>query len=386
MRTWLLLLPVLAVGACSSLPHDGPSVGAVEHGARATSSANYAFVDLDYRTAVAVSASPPPPLRGLAAAGSDAPNDRIGEGDVLAVSVYEPGGSVIFASSSSLAGGDTGRISGGTTEDLPHLTVASDGAVMIPYAGRVRVAGLTVVEAAREIQRDLRGKLVDPQVDVNLIGNAANTVTIVGEVRNAGRIPLAPNNERLLDVIAAAGGPTRAAADVTVSIVRGDTTVSTSLAALLRDETQDVRLAPHDQVRLFYTPRKFSTFGALGRVSEQPIEDERLNLAEAISRSGGLDTNSANASGVLLFRFERPEVARSLGVNQAPTPKGVPIVYRLNLLTPDGYFVADNFEVQTGDLIYVPRSDETELKKFLELVSLVSSITYNISAAPVTIH
>jgi polysaccharide export outer membrane protein len=124
-------------------------------------------------------------------------------------------------------------------------------------------------------------------------------------------------------------------------------------------------------------------FGAFGRVSDQQIEDDGLTLAEAISRSGGLDTNSANAASVLLFRFERPEVARSLGLTATATPKGVPVVYRLNMLKPESLFVANEFAVRADDLIYVPRSDVTELRKFLELVSLVSSITYNLTVTPV---
>jgi len=136
-------------------------------------------------------------------------------------------------------------------------------------------------------------------------------------------------------------------------------------------------------VRLLYTPRKYSTFGAFGRVSEQQIEDEGLSLAAAISKNGGLDTNSANATSVLLFRFERPEVATALGVNMPSSPKGVPIVYRLNLLEPNSFFVANNFAVRANDLIYVPRSDVTELQKFLALVSVVSQVTYNLTVTPV---
>ena len=129
-------------------------------------------------------------------------------------------------------------------------------------------------------------------------------------------------------------------------------------------------------MRLIYAPRKYSTFGAFGRVSDQPIEDESITLAEAISHNGGLDTLSANATSVLLFRFERPEVAAALGVRLPPTSKGVPIIYRLNLLKPAGFFVANNFEVRPNDLIYVPRSDTTELKKFLELALIISQTSY----------
>jgi polysaccharide export outer membrane protein len=377
MRIWLLFLPALVLGACSSLPHDGPSGRAFRAEAPKSAQRGYALIDLDYRVAEQVAAGPAPSLSSLAAAGSDARNDQLGEGDVIDVSVFEPGGTLVFSTS------DEAKAANGTTENLPHLTVARDGSVTIPFAGEVHVAGLTTAEAASGIQRALHGRAVNPQVQVALVGNFTNSVTVIGEVRNVGRVPLTPYNERILDILAAAGGPTKPPGDITVTIVRGATLASTPLPALLKEPEQNIRLAPHDQVRLLYAPRKYSMFGAFGRVSELQIEDEGLTLAEAISRSGGLDTVTANAASVLLFRFERPEIAHSLGLSAAPTPKGVPVVYRLNMLQPVSLFVANEFAVRADDLIYVPRSDVTELRKFLELVSLVSQVTYNLTVTPV---
>lgn len=377
MRIWLLLLPALALGACSSLPHDGPSGRAFGKQTQKPDQRGYALVDLDYAAAEKLAADPSPALASLAAATSILPNDRIGEGDVIDVSIFEAGGAITWTSSGEPSA------SNGASEVLPHLTVARDGCVGIPFAGQVRVAGLTTSGAAAAIQDALHRRAVDPQVQVTLAGNFANSVTIMGEVRNVGRVPLSPNSEKLLDVLAAAGGPTRPPGDISVTIVRGDTAVSAPLVALLHETDQNIRLAPHDQIRLLYAPRKYSVFGAFGRVSEQQIEDEGLTLAEAISRSGGLDTMTANAASVLVFRFERPETARLLGVSAPITPKGVPIVYRLNMMQPVSFFIANNFAIQPNDLIYVPRSDTTELKKFLDVVSMISSITYNLTVTPV---
>jgi polysaccharide export outer membrane protein len=53
------------------------------------------------------------------------------------------------------------------------------------------------------------------------------------------------------------------------------------------------------------------------------------------------------------------------------------------MLQPVGFFIANEFAIQPNDLIYVPRSDSAELRKFLELVSLVSQVTYNLTVTPV---
>ena len=146
----------------------------------------------------------------------------------------------------------------------------------------------------------------------------------------------------------------------------------------MADPAQNIRLAPQDQIRIISQPRKYSIFGAFLRDSQTLIEDDSLTLAGAISRAGGLDTNSANAAQVLVFRFERPEIAQALGLTTPAAAKGVPIIYRLNFRNPDGVFVADNFEVRSGDLLYVPRSNLTELQKFFTLINSVTQIGYNV--------
>ncbi|MDB5439793.1 MAG: polysaccharide export protein, partial [Caulobacteraceae bacterium] len=109
------------------------------------------------------------------------------------------------------------------------------------------------------------------------------------------------------------------------------------------------------------------------------IDDEKLSLAGAISRMGGLDANTANAASVMVFRFERPEVAGALGLTQPANPRGVPVIYQVNLRDPAGYFIADQFQVQDGDLIYVPRADTVEARRFFELATSISQVAYDLS-------
>jgi polysaccharide biosynthesis/export protein len=170
---------------------------------------------------------------------------------------------------------------------------------------------------------------------------------------------------------------------VLVTLVRGAESRSSSLAALMADPSQNVQLAPGDQIRLIYQPRKFSTFGALAKSAQVPIEDDHLTLANAISRMGGLDPNTANARSILVFRMERPAVARAIGLETAEQAPFAPVIYRFNMREPSGFFVANNFEVRSDDLIYVPRSDAAELRKFFELVSSVSRVAYDVRVTSV---
>lgn len=377
MRSLLALLIIAILGGCSTLPRDGPSGRAIERGAGggeagATGVADYAIVELDYAAAERIKAAPGPEHGSLAEADSTLPVDVIGEGDQLNIAIFEPSGSLF-------GGGvnNNGLRSG--NQALPLATVDRGGSVTVPFAGAVRVSGLTTTEAAAAIRRALQGRVGNPQVSVTRAVNVFHSVTVLGEVKQPGRAPLSTNAERILDVIAAAGGASRSSQDVEVQVRRGDQTFIAPLTAVTSDFAQNVRLQTGDQINLVYVPRRFSSFGALGAVTQQDMPAGELTLADALSRSGGLNDGAANARSVLIFRFERPAIADALGVTQPATARGVPVVYRLNLEEGTGFFIATSFEVMPGDIIYAPRALSAEVGKFFGLVQSVTRVVYDLS-------
>jgi len=374
-RSLLALLIVALLGGCSTLPRDGPSGRAVERGAAVDADgADYAMVNLDYAAAERIRAVPGRSAGSLVNAASTSPMTSTGEGDRLNIAIFEPSGSLF-----GRGNGDEGVQSG--NQSLPLATVDRNGAVSVPFAGAVRVAGLTTTEAAAAIRRALQGRVGNPQVTLAVEENLSNTVTVLGEVKQPGRAPLSVNGDTILDAIAAVGGAARPVEDIQVQVRRGTETFSAPLSAVSTEFAENVRLQRGDQVNLVYTPRRFNTFGALGSVSQTDMPAGVTTLAGALSSAGGLNDNFANARSVLVFRFERPEVAEALGVTQPATLKGVPVVYRLNLEEASGFFTANAFVVQPEDIIYAPRALSAEVRKFFELVQQVSRVVSDISVA-----
>ena len=371
-RTAASLMIVALLAGCSTLPRDGPSgMGVVQAASNPERQGDYALVNLDFALSERLKAAPQRYFSTLALASSDAPTDIIGVGDTLAVSIFEPSG--------GLFGGGSSRSTESGNQTLPPLVVDRNGAVPVPFAGSVSVQGLTPGQASAAVRRALIGKVANPQVIVTLAGNASNAVTVLGEVRNPGRQPLAANSDRILDVIAAAGGSSRSVYDVTVRIQRGGQTYTAPMSIVTTEFNENVRLQRGDQVNLVYQPRRFSSFGAFNAVARTDLPPGPLTLAEALSGVGGLDSNLADAKSVLVFRFERPEVAQALGIQQAATPRGVPVVYRLNLNEGSGFFIASNFQIEPDDIIYAPRSGAAEMRKFFEVVQSMTRIVYDLS-------
>lgn len=353
----LIAAALLALAGCAALPAEGPSARAA-----ARVSAAYALVDLDAGAAERLRVAPAAATDSLAGAAAAAPVDVIGVGDTLAIAVFAPG--------EALFGEDSA---------LPPAVVDRSGAIAVPYAGSVRVAGLTAPQAADAVRGALRGRVANPQVVVAVAAAPSSAVSVLGEVRTPGRIPLTVNADRVLDVIAAAGGPSRAPEEVEVVIRRGEQSWRAALPAVTRSHGENVRLAPGDQVSLDFRPRRYSTFGAVGQAAETDIGAGELTLAGALARAGGLDATRADARSVLVFRFERPEIAALLGVDQPPTPRGVPVIYRLDLSDPAGLFVANRFRIEPEDVIFAPRSGAAEARQFFDFVQSLTRVVYDVS-------
>ena len=218
---------VAALGGCSTLPRDGPTGRNVEQGAGSAASAgSYAIFDLDYAASERIMALPPRFLGTLAAGSSQGASGVIGIGDSLAISIFEPGGTLFGGGGSSNNGPRS------STQSLPPITVDANGSVTIPFAGAVAVSGLTPTQAGTAIRRALAGKAANPQVVVSIADNAFNTVTVLGEVREPGRAPLSVNADRILDVIASSGGVARPPEDVIVAIQRDGQTFKAPLTAV----------------------------------------------------------------------------------------------------------------------------------------------------------
>src|SRR6516225_11864094 len=117
---------------------------------------------------------------------------------------------------------------------IPDQQVAPNGTISVPYAGQVPAAGRTPAEVQQTIEALLTSKALGPQALVIVKNSDANAVTVAGEVVPSGRVQLSPGGDRLLQVIAAAGGtttPTPAGGAAGVATAGGTTTPTPAAGA-----------------------------------------------------------------------------------------------------------------------------------------------------------
>lgn len=223
-----------------------------------------------------------------------------------------------------------------------HL-VNSEGKIFFPYIGEVDVGGKTLVEIREDVSRRLARYIQNPQLDVRIASFRSKKVNISGEVKTPGVAPVTDMPMTLVEALTLAGGRTPEAALQRVQVVRDGVTRTFDVQALLEhgDMSQNVLLQDGDVV---YVPENsWYAVHMLGEVREPgaiPMSRGRLNLAEAITRSGGFQQATADLERVFVFRgtYDNPNV------------------YWLDAKSPDAMLLATQFQMQPQDVVFVASS------------------------------
>jgi polysaccharide export outer membrane protein len=123
------------------------------------------------------------------------------------------------------------------------VRVGGDGSVSLPLLGAVRLGGLTLPQAAARLT-ELYGRdyLVNPRLNVSLIGYAKQRFTVLGQVNRPGSYEMpegAVGGVDILEAVAMAGGYTRIAAPERISVRRksanGDQVIRVNAKKLARE-------------------------------------------------------------------------------------------------------------------------------------------------------
>lgn len=357
MRLAVLTL-TLTLTACATLPSNGPTARAVMSQANgAHGSVKFRIVDLDLTTVNQLNGVSPRSTdmpRSIATLSQDRRADLIGPGDVLSIAIFELG--------VSLFGG--GRDGGGFdpsahAQSFPDVVVDPRGSIQLPYLGSIAVGDLTLAQAQTKIVAALRGKSQAAQALVSIKQNVSNTVFVSGAVNRPGRLPLSLARERLLDAIATAGGSANTSEDTVVRFVRGSSVVEQRLATIRANMPDDVVLNPGDRIELIRSPRTYTVFGAVSKVSQVAFETGQVSLAEALARSGGPNDATADPSAIFLFRY----------TVQPQTGDEEPVIYRLNLLKPESYFLSQRVAMQDKDVIYIANAAANQPAKLVNVIN-----------------
>ena len=379
-------LAALALAGCSAFGSGGPRTDRINAaGQSELGGSRVRVVEVDEAVARRQMAS----SHGLMlseALGDAAPvGTVVGYGDVLEVAIWEAPPAALFgaspaglASAASAANASASAVTG-RGSSLPEQMVDENGRISVPFAGQVPAAGRKVSQIASDIAARLKGLANQPQVIVRVVRNANANVTVVGEVTTSTRLALTPRGERVLDALAVAGGVRQPVNKMTLQVTRGRKTAALPLETIIKDPSQNIRLAADDVVTALYQPYSFTALGAVGANAEINFEGTGLTLSQALGRMGGLRDERANPKGVFIFRMEDAATLGEAAAGATGRDGKVPVIYRVDFANPTSFFVAQSFPIRNRDVIYVSNAPMVDFQKFVVMVSQLAITGLSIS-------
>ncbi|MEQ1941747.1 polysaccharide biosynthesis/export family protein [Mesorhizobium sp. VNQ89] len=367
----ILTLCVFIISGCTALPSGGPEVTASSYAAvNPQAGAPHAVVNVTPEIIHVVEKSQPEAgLGGFR--GPGASSIRIGVGDVVGVTIFEasPGGLFIPLESTNSAGNFV---------NLPDQKVDSAGNISVPYAGSVHAAGQEPAAVQRVIEQRLASRAIEPQAVVAVKSQTSSEISVLGDVNSPSKFQINSNGERVLDVIARAGGPKQPGYETYVTLQRGKRKATVYFQRLVREPSNNIHVLPGDTIYVYREAHSFTAFGASNENGRYEFSDETINLADALGKAGGLHDNRANPGAVLIYRIEDRKTARKLGV---PVDKfegdEIPVIYQFNLRDPGGFFLASSFPVRNKDVLYIGNA---AIVKYLKFIEVVGATTVAVSA------
>ena len=239
--------------------------------------------------------------------------------------------------------------------------VTTEGKLFYPYAGELQAAGLTAQELRTEITKRLSDKILnDPQVDVRVTGYNSLKIFISGEVRKPGYISFDEKPMTLPIALAEAGGFTDDADLSLVQIRRDGKVYNLDYTGIFASDlpVDKILLKPNDKL---YVSSKSETqkddrIFVLGEVHKSGIVnmlDGKLSLIDALAASGGLEAINASARSVYVIR----------NTNQERID-----VFHLDAKNAMALAMADRFDLNAHDIVYVDASDLATWNRIVNLI------------------
>jgi len=192
-----------------------------------------------------------------------------------------------------IGAGDSIRIVVFQNPDLTVETrVTENGSISYPLIGSVTIGGMTIPAAEQAIARALQaGNFIQqPQVNITLVQNRGNQVSVLGSVARAGRFPLETFNTRVSEMIAIAGGIAAGGADVVILTgTRNGEPLRREIdvAGMFLDNKldQDIVVAGGDIIYVHRQPM-FYIYGEVARAGSYRVE-RGMTVRQALAQAGG---------------------------------------------------------------------------------------------------
>ncbi|MFW2177863.1 MULTISPECIES: polysaccharide biosynthesis/export family protein [unclassified Moraxella] len=239
--------------------------------------------------------------------------------------------------------------------------VDQTGYLQFPMIGRVKATGLTATQLSQALASRLSRYLKQPDPQVRVLSYRGNKFFIDGQVKTPGEFSIADQPVSIYSAIGMAGGATTTADTENITLNRGGRTYHFGLKSMSRlgYSPNNMMIQDGDAIHINNMDQnKVIVVGEFTKPSPVQIPEDGISLAGVIGEVSGLDKAGANARMVYVLRENPAQYSAS--------------IYHVNLTNLTNMSLANRFEMQAGDVVYV---DPTGLARWNRVISLLLPAT-----------
>jgi polysaccharide export outer membrane protein len=258
----------------------------------------------------------------------------------------------------------------GVASSAAGFKVDANGNIFYPYVGTVSVAGKTIADIRDQIAQRAKPLLRNPQITVDVAQFNSQRFLVSGVLVKPGLYPVTDVPITVSQAIAQAGGvlfllPTAAQSGNTIPRPLGDlshvlythdghVSLLDIRARIERDDqTQDRLMAASDMIQV--PDNDFEQVHVIGEVTvpgNYPLDDGKLNLAQALGDAGNMNLSTANFARIFVFR----------GAWQDHR------IFWLDARSPDALLLAARFVLEPQDVVYVASTDLAQWNRIVSQI------------------
>jgi polysaccharide export outer membrane protein len=292
----------------------------------------------------------------------------IGSGDILSIVIWghpELAGTTMETVTPNMATGELAP----TAAPPAGFVVDDTGALQFPFAGTIKVDGLTEGQARNVLSDAISKYIKNPKVTLRVQAYRSKRVYIDGEIKIPGLLTINDIPMTLVEALNRAGGALPSADQSQIVINRANTVYKVNFPQMMKrgEDPSKIMLRHGDVVRV--PSREESKVFVAGEVvspKSLTMHDGRLTLNEALGESGGINPITGDGGRVYVVRNLNREV----------------VVYQLDANSPAALAIAETFELAPKDLVYVAATPLTNWNRTISLI-FPSALSTAVGAARV---
>lgn len=232
--------------------------------------------------------------------------------------------------------------SNGTPLQFGPLEVPATGIISIPYAGDFNVLGKELTDVQKEIVRAYSTVFNSARISLGRSSRLPLRANVIGIAKAPGQQVIDRDGVTLADLVAKSGGTIQEPFTCEYLLHRSKKTYALQNSDIT---TKQILAQDGDILEIRKSnDRSVIILGAVNRPGSYPFPHHESYLNDFIGEASGFRSDSANLSGVFVFR---------------KMPDNTSDIYRFNMRDPEGVIAASSFLAHGNDIIYVTEAPLT---------------------------